>query len=161
MRSAIAEAARREEADGVPADLARRIAVLPVMPAATDLVRLAAATGAPVDTVAALYFAVGEAFGFAWLRQQAESIPAPGYWQRLAIAALIDELYEHQRRLVDGVLAVDGDTPEAAIATWTTTGRATAVERARVVLGELQAASSVDLSMLAVASRQLRTLTEG
>ncbi len=160
VRTAIAEAARREAADGVPADLARRIAILPLMPSATDLVRLAAATGAPVDAVAALYFAVGESFGFAWLRGEAEQIAAPGYWQRLALTAVIDELYEHQRRLVESVLSVGGDTPEAAIAAWAT-GRTMAVERARGVLAELQAAPSIDLSMLAVASRQLRTLTEG
>ena len=159
VRSAVAEAARQEMADGVPAELARRVAMLPVLPSATDVVRLAAATGAPIDAVAARYFAVGEKFGFAWLRQQAGTIPASGYWQRLAITAVIDELYEHQRRLVEAVVAADGNSPEEAIAAWTS-GRAAGVERAHTVLAELQAAASLDLSMLAVASRQLRALTE-
>jgi glutamate dehydrogenase len=159
VRGAIAEAARQETANGVPADLARRIALLPMLPSATDVVRLAAATGVSIDAIAARYFAVGESFGFTWLRGQAEAVQMPGYWQRLAVTAVVDELYEHQRRLVEAVAAADGETPERAIAIWTS-GRIAAVERTHVVLAELKAAPSLDLSMLAVAGRQLRLLTE-
>ncbi len=159
IRSAIEEAAQQEVANGVPADLAHRIARLPVLPSATDLVVLATATGVPIDAVAARYYAVGESFGFAWLRRQAERLPTTGHWQRLAVTAVSDELYEHQRRLVEAVIAAGGDTPERAIALWTSE-RIPVVERTHLVVAELQAATAVDLSMLAVASRQLRSLTE-
>lgn len=150
---------RRANGAGVPADLARRIALLPLLPPATDLVRMAAATGTALDAVAARYFAVGERFGLAWLRAQAETIAAPGHWARLALAAIIDELYEHQRLLAEGVAATDGTTPDAAIAAWMAK-RPQAVERTKALLAELRAAASIDLPMLAVASRQFRTLTE-
>ncbi|MFO1153738.1 MAG: NAD-glutamate dehydrogenase [Rhodospirillales bacterium] len=159
VRAQIADSTRQETVIGVPADLARRVAMLPLLPAATDLVRMAAATGASLDSVAARYFAIGERFGFAWLRSKAEAIPAPGYWQRLAITAIIDELYEHQRRLTEGVVAGDAGTPADALAAWSAR-HARAVERSTAVLGELQAAAAVDLSMLAVAGRQLRALAE-
>ena len=53
-----------------------------------------------------------------------------------------------------------GRPDDGAIETWTDANRA-AVDRARSLVGELQSATSMDLSMLTVASRQLRTLAQG
>ena len=59
------------------------------------------------------------------------------------------------------VLAGDGAaaSPDEAFAAWNAVRRV-AVERSRGLLAELGAAPEVDLSMLAVASRQLRALAE-
>jgi glutamate dehydrogenase len=137
-----------------------RVAYLIVMPSACDIIRIAAAHGVPAEEVARLYFAVGEVLGFGWLRYQAEKIGAASHWQRLAVAAVIEELYSHQRDVTVRVFDAAGATDESAIEAWSRT-RAPAVNRMRSLLGELQAAAKVDLAMLTVASRQLRALTEG
>jgi glutamate dehydrogenase len=149
---------------GVPDALAKRIAYMIVMPSACDIVRIAAARGIAMEDVASLYFNIGEYLGFGWLRNQAEALAATSHWQKLAVAAIVEELYGHQRNLTVHVLDTAGpDTArksgEGALQEWVETCRP-AVDRMRVLMGELDAAAPVDLSMLTVASRQLGTLTQ-
>ncbi|WP_223291776.1 NAD-glutamate dehydrogenase [Defluviicoccus vanus] len=159
LRQGIEVQASERVAQGVPPQLARRLAVLSVMSAAGDVVRLAAARGESLEAVVVLYFAVGETFGFGWLREEAERIVASGYWQRLAIAAAVEELTQHQRALVERIMVQTGRTDTVAIDQWCDLHR-NATDRARVLIGEMQTASGVDLSMISVAIRQLRTLTQ-
>jgi len=154
--AARSEAYRKAE---VPEDLAERAASLGVMVSACDIVRIAASHGIPMEDVARLYFAVGETFGFSWLREQAESRTPTSYWEKLAVAAVMDELFDNQRHVVQRVLKVGGHDDIDAIESWSATCRPS-VERARSVLAELESAGPIDLSMLAVASRRLRALTE-
>jgi len=142
-------------AEGVPDDLARRIAALPVLAAAPDLVRIAARTGRAVEGVAAVYFLLGRRFGLEWLRDKATSVKADNHWQKQATAALVDDLFAHQTQLTVRVLDAAGD-PESWIAQ-----RRPVVERIEQLLTELRTQPAVDLAMLAVANRQLRGLTAG
>jgi glutamate dehydrogenase len=144
---------------GVPDALADRIAYMIVMPSACDIVRIAAARGILMEDVASLYFNIGEHLGFGWLRNQAEALAATSHWQKLAVAAIVEELYGHQRDLTVRVLDSVGKSADGAIEEWAETCRP-AVDRMRVLMGELDAAAPVDLSMLTVASRQLGTLTQ-
>jgi glutamate dehydrogenase len=143
---------------GVPDDLARRLAGLEVLPAACDVVRLGAAHGRAVDTVARLHFAVGERFGFDWLRSRAEALPGAGYWHRLAAAALVDDLDLHQRRVTDHVLVVAraGDGVDA-IDAWAR-HRKPVLDRLSGLMAELDAAGALDLAMLTVVGRELAVL---
>ena len=143
----------------MPQELARRIAQLAVLPSACDIIRIAAGRGSEVMDVARLYFGIGNNLGFGWLREQAERLSTAGYWQRLAVSAVIEELYAHQRDVTQKVLAVAGSGANGAFDAWSH-GRQAAVDRSRALITELEAAKDVDLSMLAVASRQLRALTE-
>ncbi|WP_299437883.1 NAD-glutamate dehydrogenase [uncultured Rhodospira sp.] len=145
---------------GVPAPLAAGVACLPVMGASGDIVRISAAHGVPMDTAARLYFAVGTRLGLGWLRRTAERREAGSHWTKLAVAALEEEFYSHQRQITERVIehGRDLDDPDAAIAAWVETNPIT-VERAAQVLGELRGTSgAVDLAMLTVAGRQFRAL---
>ncbi|MDR3517120.1 MAG: NAD-glutamate dehydrogenase [Azospirillaceae bacterium] len=144
-------------AQGVPDALARQVAGLPVLVSALDICRIAGSRARPVPAVARIYFSLGHLFGIEWLRDQARKIKTEDHWQKLAVAATIDDLFAHQSQLASHVLQTapeDGvDPTEAWIAT-----RPGPVERTRQLLTELRAASRVDLAMLAVANRQLRAL---
>ncbi|MBL8659824.1 MAG: NAD-glutamate dehydrogenase [Rhodospirillales bacterium] len=159
VNSRILHRARRYQDDGVPEDVARRVAYLIVMPSACDIVRIAAARGVPAEEVAVLYFTLGEVLGFGWLRYQAEKLPVTSYWQRLAVAAVIEELYGHQRDITTRIHDNGAGTGYEAIEAWSR-AHGPVVDRSRALIAELTAAPKVDLSMLTVASRQLRTLAE-
>ncbi|TWA67081.1 glutamate dehydrogenase (NAD) [Azospirillum brasilense] len=146
---------------GVPAELARRMAALPVLAAAPDLVRIAGRTGRGVADVAAVYFMLGRRFGLEWLRDKAAAAKAENHWQKQAVAALVDDLFAHQTALTTRVLeAVDQLPAEAPVEAWIA-HRRPVVERVEQLLSELRTQPNVDLSMLAVANRQLRGLTAG
>ena len=146
---------------GVPAELARRMAALPVLAAAPDLVRIAGRTGRGVADVAAVYFMLGRRFGLEWLRDKAAAAKAENHWQKQAVAALVDDLFAHQTALTTRVLeSVDQLPAEAPVEAWIA-NRRPVVERVEQLLSELRTQPNVDLSMLAVANRQLRGLTAG
>ncbi|QCG89201.1 NAD-glutamate dehydrogenase [Azospirillum sp. TSH100] len=146
-------------AQGVPEDLARRIAALPVLAAAPDLVRIAERTGRAVEGVASVYFGLGRRFGLEWLRDRASGAKVDNHWQRQAVAAIIDDLFAHQSALTVRVLESEGD--EAAAVDGWIASRTLVVERVEQLLAELRAQPAVDLAMLAVANRQLRGLIAG
>ncbi|MGE5505455.1 MAG: NAD-glutamate dehydrogenase, partial [Actinomycetota bacterium] len=149
--------ARHFTEKGVPAELAQRVGNLIVLASAADVMRIAAARGFTVEEAGRLYFVVGARLGLGWLRAAAERLSVRGHWQKLAAAAAIEDLYAHQRDLTTQVAALGAG--EDAIAAWIEAHR-TGVERTDALLAELKAAPHIDLAMLTVANRQLRTLAE-
>lgn len=154
--------ARRVEAlttAGVPDDLARRVASMGLLESVPDVVRLSGELNAGIAAAAAQYFAVGSRFGLSWLHSAAEALLLSGsHWEKLAAAAVIDELYALQRAVTARILTTQpGLAPDQALANWAEGYRA-AVDRTDQLLGELRAAASVDLAMLTVASRQFGSL---
>ncbi|HZH28912.1 MAG TPA: NAD-glutamate dehydrogenase [Azospirillaceae bacterium] len=145
-------------AEGVPADLAARVAALPVLAAALDVTRIAETSGKDVGNVAVAYFALGHRFGFEWLRGMARALKTENHWERQALAAVVDDLYAQQSELTVHALRVNGkgDPIQAFAAT-----RPAPVARAEQLLTELRAAPTVDLAMLSIANRQLRGLVAG
>ncbi len=145
------------EMDGVPERVAYRIASLGVMGAALDIVRLSR-TGRPVQDVAKVYFSVGARFGLERLRSAGASIAAETPWQKSAVAAAVDDLFNYQSVIASRVLGESNGAGEP-LDGWLT-ARPRVVERIDQMMTDFRAAQTVDLAMLTVASRQLRTLVE-
>ncbi|HIJ61238.1 MAG TPA: NAD-glutamate dehydrogenase [Rhodospirillaceae bacterium] len=159
-QAALAARADEYRAAGVPSDLAERVASLIVLAAANDISRVAQRVGRPVDLVGRLYFLVTARFGMGWLRAAAEGLPGGSHWQKLAIDAMIDDLYARQAELTASVAAeAEAGAAEEALAAWIQRRRGT-VERVDQLLGELKTAGNLDLATLVVASRQFQGLRE-
>jgi glutamate dehydrogenase len=144
---------------GVPAPLARRLAGLDLSSSFADIVRIQRGTKRSIEEVGSVYFAVGNRFDFDRLRAIARAIPADTPWQKAAVAGAVDDLFHYQSILTSGALAEGGDAQQA-LESWLA-GRGGRVQRAEHVLSEIRSATKIDRSMLAVATRQLRTLVEG
>jgi glutamate dehydrogenase len=158
-RAAADERAAALAADGVPEDLARRVADLPLMAAALDVTRISAEAGRPVPQVAAAYFAVGDRFGIEWLRGQARAIKGDTHWQQQALSAIVDDFYAHQNALTVRVLAAaDGAQEPLEMVDGFEQARGGPVSRLRHLVGEMRAVPAADLAMLSIANRQLRGL---
>jgi glutamate dehydrogenase len=145
------------EADGIPERLAYRMAGLSVMSAALDIIRLSR-EGRAVEDVACVYFGLGVRFGLDRIRAAGAAIAAETPWQKAAVAAVIDDLFNYQSILAARVIRESNgarDPVEAWLA-----ARQRVVERVDQTITDLRAAQSVDLAMLTVASRQLRMLVE-
>ncbi|HUP63373.1 MAG TPA: NAD-glutamate dehydrogenase [Thermoanaerobaculia bacterium] len=145
--------------DGIPEELARRVASLDVMTSAMDIVRIARADADHgVEDVARVYFGVGARLNLDRLRTASAGIAAETPWQKSALAALVDDLFNYQSTLAARVITETNGAPEPVDA-WLA-ARPRVVERIDQTMHELRAASAVDLAMLSVASRQLRALVE-
>jgi glutamate dehydrogenase len=159
--AALADRAAKLTAVAVPEALAQRIAALPILYAACDIVRIAQGGSLAGLDVGKAYFAVGARFGFDWLRRAAGLLPSDSAWDKLAVTAIVDDLYGHQGELTSRVVNGAGklDATGANIDIWAE-GRRPLVARTDQLLGELQAAGTPDLAMLAVANRQLRAMVD-
>jgi len=154
--AAMRERAGRFKSDGVPEDLAAAVGQLKVLSSACDVVRLAGPPNLPVLDTAIVYSRIGTRFGLDWLRSAANRIPADTQWYRLALGAMVDDLWGLQSEITARVL-VNGKADEAALQAWSST-RTEAVERVDMLLGELEQLPQLDLAMLAVVGRELRNL---
>ncbi|HSR73116.1 MAG TPA: NAD-glutamate dehydrogenase, partial [Kiloniellales bacterium] len=166
-RSHLDERIRGFAEKGVPEELARRVARLDLLAPACDIVRIARGANLPALEVARSYFAIGARFGFDWLRRAAGNLPSESAWDKLAVTAIVDDLYGHQSNLTARV--VDSGRPEGtgngaggdgSIERWANS-RPQLVARTDQLLAELEASGAPDLAMLAVANRQLRSMVEG
>ena len=162
-RAAIQKKAAKHEAAGVPKELAYNVASADILISGCDIVRLSVQTGESVLRVAEVYFAVGHAFSLDWLRERAEHVTMESYWQKRAISVIAEDLFGHQFHLAENVLAERGNDKgkkEAAsdlIQKWQTS-RSDASARMNRLLASLKADDNIDLSMLAVANGQFRSL---
>ncbi|HZF34520.1 MAG TPA: NAD-glutamate dehydrogenase [Candidatus Angelobacter sp.] len=160
-RTAIDERIAKYAEQGLPKALAQRMAIMHLLPPSLDIVRIASTTGVPVEQVGRTYFAVGARFGLDWLRQAAAALPSENHWDKQAVVAVTDDFYGHQRDLTTRILtAVAKSNGADPIEAWTT-ARGPAVHRATSLVADLRQSGTAGLAMLAVANRQLRSLTAG
>ncbi|MHA1600677.1 MAG: NAD-glutamate dehydrogenase [Alphaproteobacteria bacterium] len=147
---------------GVPEEVARRAAGLALLVPACDIVRIARGTALPVLEVGRAYFSIGALFGFDWLRRAAGQLPSDSVWDKLAVTAIVDDLYGHQSDLtasvVDGIK--DASAASGMVDRWIATRRPL-VARTEQLLAEMKTTGTPDLAMLAVANRQLRSMVAG
>jgi len=143
---------------GVPKELAARVASLALLSPACDIVRIAGTAKIPVEQAGEAYFTIGARFGFDWLRRAAGHLPTDTAWDKLAVTAIIDDLFGHQGELTSRVLSTTENSPSPEMLEDWALPRRPLIARAEQLLAELRASGHPDLAMLAVANRQLKSL---
>jgi glutamate dehydrogenase len=142
---------------GVPQALAQRVAQAPALVSSLDIVRIAGDLKMKVEDAGRTYYAVGEAFHLDWLRAGARALIGDSHWDRLAVFAIIEDFYGHQRDLTTAILhQAKGVIGAEAIATWRET-RGAALARADGLFADLRQVGKLELAILAVAHRTLRS----
>ncbi|MBI2244522.1 MAG: NAD-glutamate dehydrogenase, partial [Nocardioides sp.] len=149
----------RLEAEGVPAEVASRVAVLPPAYMLLGIVEVAAREGLDPAEVTRVHFALGERLGLAALVQRILGLPRDDRWQTMARAALRDDLHDVHTQLTAQVLATtSADDPAAdRIAAWEDAD-GVLVPRAAATLEEICADDAADLARLSVGLRVVRGL---
>jgi glutamate dehydrogenase len=142
---------------GVPEDLARRIASLPALASAPDIVLIANRTDKQVADVAATYYAAGAFFQLDRIVGAARGIQVTDYFDRLALDRALDSIGEAERRLTAEMVGNGASGPQAVEA-WV--GRRSGeVERIRSAVHGI-ASSGLTLSKLSVAASLLGDLVK-
>ena len=146
--------------DGIPEDLAQRVASLDVMSSAMDIINISRTDAAhDVQEVARVYFGIGSRFGLDRLRNATNGISAETPWQKTALQAMVDDLFNYQSALASRVIAETSGTAGDPVEAWLAQ-RPRVVERVDQTMHDFRAATTVDLAMLTVAARQFRVLVE-
>ena len=159
-RSELEASIERKQEQGVPMDLACRVAALDELYSALDLVEVAVESGREEAVVARVYFGLGGALDLHWLGGQISALNADTRWHTLARGALRGDLSALARALASDALRLAPDEQEVAtiIAAWQAKN-AIPLERYRHLVAEVHAAPSIDMAMLSVLLRELRGMS--
>ncbi|MGI8901218.1 MAG: NAD-glutamate dehydrogenase domain-containing protein, partial [Nocardioides sp.] len=153
--------ARRDAfmAQGVPEDLATRVAVMPPAYAVLSIVETAKRDGLDPLEVTRIHFALGDRLGLATLVERILALPRDDRWQTMARAALRDDLHSVHARLTAQLLAETSSEKSVPtrIADWEEDGEVV-VSRAVATLEEICSDTDADLARLSVGLRLVRTL---
>jgi glutamate dehydrogenase len=158
-RAGMASAVESYVAKGVPQDVAARVVALGTLYSTLDIVEVADTTNRAIKLVARIYFDLSTRLGVPWLREKIAALPADQHWQMLAKGAMLDDLSGLQRSIASHVVTGEPamDKAPALIGAWQDRNRR-ALERQAQLLTELRTATKVDLPMLSVALREMRSL---
>jgi glutamate dehydrogenase len=143
--------------EGVPDELARRLATLPALVAAPDIVMVADRTRRPIAEVAATYFAAAAFFRLDHIAGAARGIVISDYFDRLALDRALDSIGDAERRLT-AAMASNAGAGYAAVEAWVAPRKAE-VDRIRMAINEI-ANSGLTLSKLSVAASLLGDLAK-
>lgn len=149
----------RLEAEGVAADLASRVAVLPPAYMLLGITEVAAREQLEPADVARVHFALGERLGLSALVQRILGLPRDDRWQTMARASLRDDLHDVHTQLTAQVLVTTSpdDPAPVRIAAWEEADEVL-VSRAAGTLEEICADDAADLARLSVGLRVVRGL---
>jgi glutamate dehydrogenase len=142
---------------GVPEKLARRIARLPVLEPALDIVALARSERAAVQEVAHAYFQLGVALGLDWLHVEIDRLSVDGSWQATARTGLRDSAMRAHRELTQQVLRIDARRIADRLARWTG-ARSDALAAWQRTFTEMRSVGAADFATLTVGVDAVRNL---
>jgi glutamate dehydrogenase len=157
--AAAARAAHEQElkSNGVPEALARRIANLPALASAPDIVAVAERAGRNVPDTTATFFAAESFFRLDRIANAAREITVSDYFDRLALDRALDSIGDAERRLT-AAMAGNGLIGPKAVEAWVAP-RKDEVDRIRTSVQEI-ANSGLTLSKLSVAASLLGDLVK-
>ncbi len=92
------------KAMNVPEDLARKIALLGPLSSSYNIVEISKKKNVSVSQVSKIYFELGYRFNVDWLRHVSKNLKGENNWQKLAIQAVKDELYDIHRKIVSSAV---------------------------------------------------------
>jgi glutamate dehydrogenase len=138
-------------AQGVPLELACKVAALDLLPRALDVAELAAAHHVEIEVVAAVYEQVGERLRLGWLEDRIVELARVDRWDALARNALREDAAAQHRRIADAVMTA------GSYDAWVSK-QAAGVGRVLSLLDDIRTHSVYDFATMSVALRELRAL---
>ncbi len=166
LRDLIEQRVRVSVSDGVPEDLAFKIASISIMGASFDIIRISLDQKASLEVTARLYFEIGSFFHLKWLREQARFMSSDGTWSDEATNTLMESLYASQASLTAYLLSyMDKKTKagkqetagESFVEKWTDE-HSDRTDKLMDLLDRIHRSGSLDLSMLVIADQRIRAL---
>lgn len=145
--------------EGVPEELAAKVAGFSSAFPTLDIVAIADRTGVEPLAVAEVYYDLADRLDITQLMDRIIELPRADRWQSMARASIREDLFSAHAALTADVLAVGNgtSTPEERFKAWEEKNAAI-IGRARTTLDEIQGSDDFDLANLSVAMRTMRSL---
>ncbi|AQT72742.1 NAD-glutamate dehydrogenase [Streptomyces sp. fd1-xmd] len=145
--------------EGVPQELAAKVAGFSSAFPTLDIVAIADRTGVDPLGVADVYYDLADRLDITQLMDRIIELPRADRWQSMARASIREDLFAAHAALTADVLSVGNgaSTPEERFRAWEEKNAAI-IGRARTTLEEIRGSDDFDLANLSVAMRTMRSL---
>jgi glutamate dehydrogenase len=145
---------------GVPSDVAYKVASLSNMFPCLDLAQIAKVEKRDIKLVASLYFKLGSRLELHWFLEQINKQTVTNHWQALARASYREELDWQQRALATVLLtgAPNNDDAQAILTNWMDNNHVL-LERWYSMMSEFKTSSTHEFAKFSVALRELMLLS--
>ncbi len=146
--------------NGVPEATASRVASLSNLFSCLDLAQIAELENRPVDTVARLYYQLGNRFELHWFLTQINQQSVANHWQALARASYREELDWQQRSITIVLLQSDNKNQDAdeLLASWIENNQVK-LTRWQHMMTEFKTSDNHEFAKFSVALRELMLLS--
>lgn len=146
--------------DGVPEDIAYRVASLSNMFPCMDLAQVAEADKRDIKLVSNLYFKLGSKLELHWFLAQIDKQTVSNHWQALARASYREELDWQQRSITSVLLASapDNQDAESILKNWMDNNQ-TLLDRWYHMMSEFRTSTTHEFAKFSVALRELMLLS--
>lgn len=147
--------------EGVPEDLARRVAATDMLYTSLGVIAVSHTLKHDVLQVAHGYFRVGESLGLELFARQVNSASVNSHWQAMARESYRDDLEWQQRRITQGLISqmAAGGKLDETVDQWLDVN-SVLVERWLRMMNEIRSVSKPEFSMYSVAIRELLDLSQ-
>jgi glutamate dehydrogenase len=137
--------------EGVPRELAEKVAAVVPLTSALDVVDIATQKKREALLVSQLYFNLSSMLELYWIREQTAGLSVQSHWHSMAKSRLINTLDKHHRELAAQVLssAKRQKNAKRMIGKWIEDNQF-AYDRHIQMITDLKARASVDFAMLSV-----------
>ena len=135
---------------GYPKDTAYRLAILPILNTAADIIRISDQEKHDLQTVAKVYHGLNETMSFVWLREQARTLQSTSRWETETLKAVVERFYVTQAELTKRIVREVCNTkscPVDPVKDWITTNENT-MGAALSLIEKVKSMDEIDFAML-------------
>ena len=152
---------QRMQEIGVPKEFILRATSTSYLYSGLSIAEAARKTDREIKEVAELYFGLGEYLSLPWFASQISHIKVDTFWQAMARESYMDDLESQLRSLtVSLIKSFDEKTSMKDLLTKWGQQQSSLINRWKLMVNELQAASGTDFAVFSVALRELLDLAQ-
>jgi len=137
----------------VPESISSKVSGLSLMYSAMDVVEVANKTNLSVIDVGKIYFDLGEELYYNWLHTKSDQLSQDGYWERMLIKALKDDIYDQQREVTLKVAKMSATNIKEKISKWLQKNNKEVLVFSAFIKS-IQCLEDIDTAKLIVATKQ-------
>ncbi|MCH9753925.1 MAG: NAD-glutamate dehydrogenase [Alphaproteobacteria bacterium] len=137
----------------VSKSIASKVSCLSPMHSAMDIVEVANKTDLSFIDVGKIYFDLGEKLHYNWLHTKSDQLSQDGYWERMLIKALKDDIYDQQREVTLKVAKISAPNIKAKISKWLQRNNREVLVFSEFIKS-IQCLEDIDSAKLIVATKQ-------
>jgi len=152
---------QRLQESGVPQDLIVRASSASYLFSGFSVAEAARRSGRDIAAVTQLYFLLSDTLSLPWFANQIANLKVETFWQAMARESYMDDLESQLRSLTISLIECTDETINIAdlLDSWSSQ-QSTLINRWKLMVNELQAASGTDFAVFSVALRELLDLAQ-